>query len=156
MLDVQHSISGALLPVMPLPDTSATPNSNSCHRDSTAQRRQRADWWGSWEEGEARWRDGYGAAGTLLKGQQQLTRRQGSFYPPPALQPDVLQAVFWVQCWKASCTDIFMGRLQQLTLSWHYQDIIWINIKLFGCLETSYSAKSLFILLFYYFILTVP
>ncbi|KAI4815223.1 hypothetical protein KUCAC02_005376 [Chaenocephalus aceratus] len=40
MLDVQYSISGALLPVMPRPDTSATPNSNSCHRDSKARRRQ--------------------------------------------------------------------------------------------------------------------
>lgn len=39
MLGVQRGISGALLPVMPLPDISATPNSNSCHRDSTAQSR---------------------------------------------------------------------------------------------------------------------
>lgn len=97
MLDVQRSISGAILPVMPLPDTSATPNSNSCHRDSTAQRRQRADWRGERRGREVRKRDGSGAAGALLRAGSS-SRRQGSFYPPPALQPDVLEVVFRVQC----------------------------------------------------------
>lgn len=88
---MQHSISGALLPVMPLPDTSATPNSNSCHRDSAAQRRQRGggvERKGGEMEGRLR------SCGRSVEGQQQLTRRQGSFYPPPALQPDVLEVVF--------------------------------------------------------------
>lgn len=89
-----HSISGALsLPVMPLLDTSATPNSNSCHRDSTAQRRKCADWRGVE-------RKGGGMEGRLqncrhtAEGQQQLARRQGSFYSPPTLQPDVLELLF--------------------------------------------------------------
>ncbi|KAK5868891.1 hypothetical protein PBY51_009866 [Eleginops maclovinus] len=70
MLDVQHSISGALLPVMPRPDTSATPNSNSCHRDSKARRRQRAltgegvEREGGEEEGQP-W-----SCGRIVEGQQ--------------------------------------------------------------------------------------
>jgi len=52
MLDVQHSSSGAPLPVMPLLDTSATPYSNSCHRDSMALRRQHAESRKDREEGK--------------------------------------------------------------------------------------------------------
>lgn len=76
MLDVQPSISGVLLPVMPLLDTSATPNSNSCHRDSTALRRQRADWRGIEKKGGAM--EGLLGAG----GQQQFTGKQVIFYAP--------------------------------------------------------------------------
>ena len=108
MLDVQHSISGALLPVMPRPDTSATPNSNSCHRDSKARRRQRADWRGSREEG--RW-----GGGTTM---ELLAHCWGPAAPPPpppqtpppSLQPDVVDVVLWVQCWKATHTHMHHGK----------------------------------------------
>lgn len=88
---MQHSISGALLPVMPLPDTSATPNSNSCHRDSTAQRRQRADLRGSRERKGGEMEGWLWSCGRTVEGQQQLSRRQGSFYPPLLL----CSQMFW-------------------------------------------------------------
>lgn len=112
MLDVQPSISGVLLPVMPLLDTSATPNSNSCHRDSTALRRQRADWRGIEKKGGAM--EGLLGAG----GQQQFTGKQVIFYAPLPLCSQML----WKQSSECNAERQViqissMGRLQQLTPS---------------------------------------
>lgn len=66
-------------------------------------------------------------------GQQQLSRRQKSFYLPPALQPDVVEVVFWVQCQKASWTDMQHGKV---TMAYFIK-------ALAGCYLNSYGVIGL-------------